>query len=294
MPERYTYPPQVPSCQNLESADFAIACPDCPFAPECGYLAVSLALQEEAAKAVTEREKRISENTDPIIPGFYNDAGIRAILEQDPTLAEEFTSEQIGLVKVDIRGVKVMNDDISDAVGDMLIRTAGMRLLTEGARLRGDIGLSSVEQRKAWYPNKPDIGCRGKRADELYILVRHAKPDDLRAAATRISSIFSVEKAIADSAAGLVPLIGNVGCIHASDIPEKDRSSAYSMFMAMHRANPTYLGSDKNVQYDEMWQQASTVLQDGRVMPEDKREVYRYFLEAFCPNVSSRMNTLLD
>jgi hypothetical protein len=250
-----------------------------------------------------ERRLRIEDQRDPVIPGWYTSLGIMARLRAEPELAADLKEGRAGLVYIDIRGLHRRNDDFSREAGDHDLRTAASRLETarttsgpvqrDGLRLETAVfqaeQLSTPERRRHPSATSRDIGYRGNGADELVVLVRGVNTRELKAVADRATELFSVERAMQDSAEGHLPLVASVTYAHVSEI-ELEYDDAVDIFRVVQELASRRHTNLKSIQYAEMWDMARDAARaQGRTVrkPDDARRVLEKFIEFCCPDFAA-------
>jgi hypothetical protein len=130
-----------------------------------------------------------------------------------------------------------------------------------------------------------DIGYRGNGADELVVLVRNVTPRQLREIAMRVEELFSVDRAIIDSANGKLPLVATVAHAHVDEL-NLEYTKAVDIFQAVHASARERHENMKTEQYAEMWDMARRAARVKGMRlrkPSDPRLIYQAFMEHCCP-----------
>lgn len=236
-----------------------------------------------------DEEKQASERLmhDDVAPSFLNRRGAMELIETDAELAEELREGACGIIFLDVRFLKYINDTFSDEYGDTFLSLAAQKINEIlDARIRTIPAGSSDNERK------PDVRIR-YGGDEFIILVRRVTPNQLEAVAERLRSEFSVTRAIEESKKqGRMPIAANTVTCHANELPsdERTRMKGKEVFMNLReRLHDSHIQA-KKAQYDEMWQRikAVTELRDND-RPSEERAVAGMFLRFCC---SSYMDQL--
>lgn len=298
---------QLPPVEQ-ECLDTAIACEGCELAANgiCGYLERGQRFQElqkehedlqgqyEETRRMYQDERARGERSsmDDTIEGFMTIAGVERMIEEDLTLAQEITEGTVGMVVIDLRGLKAVNEKHGHTFGDILLNEGGQRL----ASLRRDEKYEFREEdRRETNDYLPDVCFRGLKSDELHVLLRNVRdPRDLeRIYNDRILPVFTVGQGIADSRAGRMPILANGSMIHSSEIgvptgnyPEqRQKELAQLMLGKMIKISQTGLHDTHGAQVDEMW--AHAVAASGGLLttrPADERLIIQSFWEYCCPD----------
>lgn len=300
--ETLRFLPPPPDCQ-LAGETFKIACEGCPFAPECGYLALSQKLDTTRKELEDSRlrrlEEKIEDNCDGLIPGFYNRRAVLFMLENDETLANELTERRCAIVMIDARGVHAVNERDGFEAGDKLIVAAGTRLMQSSEGVRS--GLNPLENAQAKNgghpaevgPRAPDIGIRDGKADELYILIRDITPAELVGVVARVERSFSVDHSIEDAENGRLPIPATVSSMHCAELSRDLLSvgaSAKSIFVSTYAAVRVRHDKLKAVQYAEMWDRVCDETNSpDRPTPLDTRMIYGEFVDYCCTGLTEKV-----
>lgn len=303
-PEPITYPATPPDCLILESETFGQTCEACPLAPACGYLAVSQELVRTSneltymEQSANERrlDNMVEGNKDELLPGFYNSKAIKAMIEKDPSLAQELLQGRAALVMIDVRGLHAVNEKYGNDSGDEHLVDSAERLSNsaEGVRMRlkapkhahrREAEIESEDQSSAErsFEIKPDIGIRVGKADEMYVLLRDITPDDLPKVVKRLEKIFSVNQAIRDARKGRRPIPATVSSAHCAEIPLNEDYTADDVFDLTFKAVKQRHDSLKPGQYAAMWQKVCDKTdRPDRHVPQDARMIYDEFIIHCC------------
>jgi len=269
--EAWSYPQLPPAC--LASGE---ACPDCPIAPECGYLAVGKALQDErrALEAThaelgetrVKLEKECVENVramhDSLIPGFLSRYGLEKTVEQNKSLQREILEGRCGVLMLDLRGLEYINNTYGHLAGDAYLKHAAARLTGNGSSglLRSSSPPPEIENRRS-NPNLRDIlFCRPSGGgDEIVGIVRDITQDDFRLVEQRISSELSIDMAIRDSAQGRAPVIACIGGAHAAVFPPNLGTSPIDQLNVLIGKADEISNQRHAIQYHILWGMAVNV-----------------------------------
>lgn len=245
------------------------------------------ALEYAAARALLlqrqlEEGREVSERLmhDDVAPSLLNRRGAMELIETDAELAKELQEGACGIVFLDVRFLKYINDTFSDEYGDAFLNLAAQKI--DGildARIRTVLTEDGDNERK------PDIRIR-YGGDEFIILVRRVTPEQLEAVAERLRKEFSVIRAIEEAEKQeKMPIAANTVTCHTSELSPGERSemSGKEIFLSLrNRLHDSHIQA-KKAQYDEMWQKIKEVtdLRDND-RPSEERAIAGMFLRFCC------------
>ena len=218
---------------------------------------------------------------DRVVPDCYTPAGIQELLEENKELRDELVVGNAGLIMLDVRALKYLNDRRGRPHGNELLANTGKRLrsATEDT-FRSRPSIVHNDRRQPGAPEN-DILCRlGEGGDEFVVIVRGVDTSQLEDVTERIRQRFGVERAIQDCSDGISPIIASVASVHAS---ERRHDGSYAMGFselceeADERHKPL-----KAQQYNQMWKMVEEV--DPTIpRPMDDRNIIGIFWEICCP-----------
>lgn len=267
---------------------------------------LAIRLDEEAT-----RRERAGEDT--LIPGCLAPGGMRDVLENNPELQKAIKRGNIGIVYVDLRGQKVLNDEHDRETGDLHIKASHDAVDDAATEIENELTMENeltqalaeiirqplrtpdakpgVERRQSSHPRLDMLVRIG--GDEFAILLSDISPENLTRFAGALQERFSVEQAIQNyhNDPPLLPLIASVGSSHLSSNEHArqavENGDYWTMYRLMcHQADEQH-GRMKKLQYQQMWDASlanmSNMQREILKMPDDLRQIHKLFLETRCP-----------
>lgn len=317
------------------------ACETCPFYPpenaaQCGNLAVGqvfvsnyqeMAYLDNANRSLAvrldievNRRNRVGE--DILIPNCFNPSGMRDVLEFDTKLQEAIKRGKKGVVYIDLRGQKFVNDTLGRDPGDLYIQgshdqftdavdsieqgraaakparepnelTKAIADIIRRPRDHQDVAPEGVEERRSSPYMRLDKLVR-IGGDEFALLLSDISAEDLITFAEELQTYFSVERAIENynSDPPRLPVIASVGIAHLStNNPAKEavqNEDYWTMFRLLCEQADAHHGQTKKAQYQQMWDMSLSRLPEAQrdlmEMPDDPRRIHKLFIETCCPD----------
>jgi GGDEF domain-containing protein len=296
-------------------------CGDCPLyeaSGECDVLEAGGQAVEWMHRAADAEHRRMQERRrhaealmDRKIPGFRTGGGVDAWIEAYTDASRGLVYEKWAVLMGDMRGLKEINDNphLGYDAGDNLLFAAAERMRQARLAPRSEWW---ADEEKRNDPRVIDIGFREHGSDELGILVRSVtKPQALKVLA-RMTTRFSVERAMEDDRQRILPIMASFVIVHSDDIrsrainrqltrtipTEQQRQDlAKYLFGEAEKEARRRLNTIKGPQYDEMWSEVTKAInakgQPVPIRPNDDRKISQTFREVCTPYYSSHQRAML-
>lgn len=293
MSAEYLLPP--PTClEDLQP------CETCPYValqddscPVLEFATAQTTLNILTAGLMEEDSLRIETLANDELLGIPSPRGLYDRIAHDQDLNNELSGDNWGVLIIDIRFLKYLNDKQSRQAGDDFLQDARdtiVDLITGDTRHELD---SQPEDERRQDPQLTADTLWRFGGDEFGLLVTGTNRDGLETVRQRLAQAFGVSTNLTDESGSQYPMIASVGSAHAQDlgfdwfVPTateeqrlehiKDRLAKLgNMADAGHQA-------EKERQYDEMWRYVvsqdatGTRLAMGR--PADSRQIAELFIE---------------
>lgn len=229
---RNELPLQPPECLTTGEA-----CVGCPFVSEetaqaCGYLAIGKANAETIAQRdELLREQELSSH-DTIVPSALRMDAMERMARNDPDFQRQLREGRGALFFLDVRGLKYINDNFGQTVGDLLLRESGERLGTAiTSRIRTRNEPVQLEKRRRTEDQPHDFVTR-IGGDEFLAFMYNIEPAALEQRTWQIRREVDVFTALRDDTnllenpqAARLPIIFSVASAHGSRMPQEMRST---------------------------------------------------------------------
>lgn len=229
---RNELPLQPPECLTTGEA-----CAGCPFVTEetaqaCGYLAIGKANVETAAQRdELLREQELSSH-DSIVPSTLRMDAMERMARNDPDFQRQLREGKGALFFLDVRGLKYINDNFGQTVGDLLLRESGERLGTAiTSRIRTRNEPVQLEKRRRAEEQPHDFVTR-IGGDEFLAFMYNIEPEALEQRTWQIRQEVDVFTALRDDTNLLenpdsdarLPIIFSMASAHGSRLPQEKRN----------------------------------------------------------------------
>lgn len=217
---------------------------------------------------------------DGVVPDCYTAEGIQTLLDTDEALRNELVGGNAGVIMLDVRALKYLNERVGRPQGDRLLASTGLRMRDAmGDTIRSHPHTVSTERRQPGAPPR-DILCRlGRQSDEFVIVARNVSGEQLETMTERIRQRFGIDRAIQDCSEGVMPIVASVASVHASE-PRGDGSLAMGFSELVEEVDKRH-APHKTQQYNEMWDRVQEVDPDA-ARPADDRDIIGAFWAARC------------
>ncbi len=232
---------------------------------------------------------------DDVVDSFLNRSGWAERMS-DTEISEALKEGNCGMIAMDIRFLKFINDKYSHNDGDDFLRCAAEKIeevLDENIRTVA-FEDEFIDLRRE---NAPEMDVRIRYGgDEFIIFVQNATLEQLQAITERLRTTLSVDAAKENQQdiKPTIPVIASVAPIHASFIKGRDVTAPKKIFERMMEAAHMPLNTSKELQYGRMWQmltEKNPIEYNQR--PLDDRDIARLFLQEFCQNFLQNREDLL-
>ncbi|HSX07594.1 MAG TPA: hypothetical protein VLG11_01750 [Candidatus Saccharimonadales bacterium] len=247
---------------------------------------------------------------DDLLPEFFNLFGMKHLIETDAELRRELLEGRCGVLRLDVRGLKFVNDlthhgGVSgEGGGNDFLRLVGARVMGS-SNTSPLVRLTPRSTKEGDEPVKDLLFFR-PHGDELGTAVRRVTPENLQIVGRRVSNAFSVARGIQEGRNSMAPIIGNVGAAHASELTISDSEislppgtskkaaeviRAKAIFDAVSQEADARSTGIRRQQYQEM---LNALCEDDPTLPlrhnhivkdpqSHTSSILKLFFERFCP-----------
>lgn len=221
------------------SGEACAPCPAISVGEACGYLALGEQRQllldelEGTAQALAVAESEVTAlSYDRIIPNALTPKGMDRLARTNTELQAQLKNGTGGVLFLDIRGLKLVNDTIGYTVGNVLLRESGERISEAvSSKIRTkNTPVNSCKRRRRKQGTQPDIVSR-PGGDEIALFLFDISPKALKRRTAEIGRELDVYTALKDDEVlqadheGRLPIIASVAGAHASELPQDMRDT---------------------------------------------------------------------